>query len=178
VSVLTLDVQHDSEINLGFRVHLTLVDAGVSFLHVGNAQIPVVAVLRMAHAETGVSGVCVDARGQDVEVAFTHPGYLQQSIPRAMSLPTIYTGREINSLLSSRRKFHAGSMRFLAGHETRHPFIRRLRWTVYQKAISLPPGFGSGRGGNGEERLSFARQKPSEFLHRRSRSNTLNVNTF
>ena len=103
-SVLTLNVQHDGEINLRFRVHLTLVDAGVSFLHVGNAQIPVVAVLRMADAEASVAGVCVDARGQDVEVAFTHPGYLQQSIPRVMKPTTIYTKSEINRRLSDRKR--------------------------------------------------------------------------
>lgn len=76
----TVDVEHNCHVDLGLSVNLALVNTGVTLLHVLDAQIPVVAVFWMPDAESPITRVGVDAGGQDVEVAFAHPGYLEQKV--------------------------------------------------------------------------------------------------
>lgn len=72
----TFDVQLHGQVDFGLGVHLTLVYAGVSFLHKLHFQVPLFAVFRVHDAETTVAGVRVYAGRQYVQVPFPHPRHL------------------------------------------------------------------------------------------------------
>lgn len=76
----TFNAENDGHVDLGLSVNLALVNAGVSWLDVVDAKVPVIGRLGMQHTEPRVASVRKYVRGEDVQVAFPHPGYLWTNI--------------------------------------------------------------------------------------------------
>lgn len=55
---------------------LALVDAGVPVLRVLDLEVPVLGALLVDRPEPLVTGVCVPADGQEMDVPVPHPGHL------------------------------------------------------------------------------------------------------
>lgn len=79
---LTNDVQMDEMAHVWRGGHLTFVHACVAVLRILNLQHPVLRVLVMDGSKALVRSVCVATYRQQMNVAMSHPGHLQNLLLR------------------------------------------------------------------------------------------------